>query len=113
MSINHLIVPGDLRHRVTIMSSTVTPDGIGGGARTAVQVATVWARMEPTSSREVARGGGIRDQTWWRVTIRYPDSFTVRSDMHLVWQGRTFYIKGILQSDAVNRWLVLDCMEGE
>ena len=113
MSTNHVCVPGDLRHRVTFHTSTVAPDGVGGGARTLVTVATVWARIEPTSSREVTRSGGIREQTWWRVTVRYPDFFTITPDMRITWQGRTFYIKGILQADAVTRWFVLDMMEGE
>jgi SPP1 family predicted phage head-tail adaptor len=113
VSTNNVCYPGDLRHRVSIVSSSVTPDGIGGGSRTATTLATVWARIEPTSSREVVRSGGTREQTWWRVTMRYPDSFTVTGDMRVVWNGRTFYIKGIMQSDAVTRWLVLDVMEGE
>ena len=105
--------PGNLRHRVSILSSTVTPDGIGGGTRAAVSVATLWARVEPTSAREVVRAGGIRDQRWWRVTIRYPDFFTLTADMRVLWNGRTLYIKGIMQPDAMTRLLVLDCMEGE
>ena len=114
MSTNHVCVPGDLRHRVSLVQSAVSAaDGIGGGTRTATTLATVWARIEPTSSREVVRSGGTREQTWLRVTIRYPDSFTVTGDMRVVWNGRTFYIKGIMQSDAVTRWLVLDVMEGE
>jgi SPP1 family predicted phage head-tail adaptor len=113
VSLKHLVEPGDLRHRVAIVSSTLTPDGIGGGTRTDTTVATVWARVEATSARERTVAGGIREQAWWRVTIRYPLTFTVTSDMRVVWSGRTFFIKGIMQPDAVNRWLVLDCMEGE
>lgn len=104
---------GDMRHRVSIMSSTLTPDGLGGGTRTPVTVATVWARVEATSALERTIADSIHEMQWWRVTIRYPDSFTVTGDMRVVWNGRTFAIRGIMQHDAMTKWLVLLCVEGE
>jgi len=105
--------PGHFRHRIQLVSSTLTPDGLGGGTRSQTVVATVWARVEPTSSAEHTIAGGIREQNWWRITIRYPDSFSVTGDMYVVWNGRTFYIRGIMQPEAMTRWLVLTCLEGE
>lgn len=106
--------PGNLRHRIAFVSSSVsTPDGIGGGTRVPVTVATVWGRIEPTSARESNSNRGIRDQRWWRVTIRYPDFFTVTADMRVLWNNRTFYVKGIMQPEAITHMLVIDCLEGE
>jgi SPP1 family predicted phage head-tail adaptor len=106
---------GSLRHRVTILSSTAAPDGIGGAVRTPVVVGTVWAAVTPqkgAGNSEVNTAGGLRARTQILVTIRYP-SFTVDHTMRVQWNNKTWVIQRIVQRDMITRWLDLTCLEGE
>jgi SPP1 family predicted phage head-tail adaptor len=106
--------PGSLRHRVTILSSTTTPDGIGGSTRETVTVGTVWACVTPQkgAAAEKVTAADTRAQTVMLVTIRYPD-FTVDATMRVQWNSRTFVIQKIVQRNLVTRWLDLYCLENE
>lgn len=105
---------GALRHRVTILSSTTTPDGIGGNTRTTTTVGTVWACVSPQKGAgpEKVTADDVRAQTVMVVTIRYPD-FAVDQSMRVQWNGRVFVIQKIVQRNLVTQWLDLYCLEGE
>jgi SPP1 family predicted phage head-tail adaptor len=105
---------GALRHRVTILSSTTTPDGIGGSTRTSKTVGTVWACIAPQkgSGPERVTADDTRAQTAMIVTIRYPD-FAVDASMRVQWGSRVFVVQKIIQRNLVTQWLDLYCLEGE
>jgi SPP1 family predicted phage head-tail adaptor len=106
--------PGSLKHRVTILSSTTSPDGIGGSTRETVTVGTVWACISPQkgAAPEKVTAADTRAQTVMLVTIRYPD-FAVDQSMRVQWGSRVFVIQKIIQRNLVTRWLDLYCLEGE
>jgi len=98
---------GNMRERVTLLRQEGTPDGYGGFEYTYIEVATVWARVEPVKADEQFIAGGIQSITDVLVHIRHRDD--VVPTWRLEWQGRQFNITGITNLDERTRFLVLDC----
>ena len=67
---------GSLRHRVTIQALVNTPDAAGGNIETWVNVATVWAKVEPIRGREFWAAQQANTSLDTVVTIRYLESIT-------------------------------------
>lgn len=107
------ITIGQLRHRIAIERKTRgASDGAGGNvSETWAAVATVWAKYEPMSGREVLAA----DQTVHRETAR----FTIRrrtdltAAMRVTYKGRVYAILGLRDIDEAGwRWTELSCEEG-
>jgi SPP1 family predicted phage head-tail adaptor len=65
-----MIQAGQLRHRVTIKSKTVTQNGFGEEVITWATVATVWAAVEPLSGRELVSQQRTESLMTHRIRIR-------------------------------------------
>lgn len=99
---------GNLRERVTLVrEERGEPDGFGGYSYEYVDVATIWARVEPVKADEQFIAGGIQSITDVLVHIRHRDD--VEPTWRLNWQGKQFNITGIRNLDERGRFLVLDC----
>lgn len=96
---------GELRQRVTIQEPNDTRDALGGLVAGWSDVATVWAKVEPVSGREIVEADAVEARITHRVVIRWrdglrtdmravfvdhPTSFTADADTDiLTWAGRT------------------------
>lgn len=82
---------GQLRNRITIQSSTATPDAAGQLTRTwSTFAASVPAKVESVTGGETLRGRQIAAETKIVFTVRYLAGVTAQ--MRVSFEGRTFGI---------------------
>lgn len=75
---------GKLRHRVTIQRlDESTRDASGAVVPAWVNVATVWASVEPVSGRELFASGQVQANVTHRALIRHREAVTAKN--RLVW----------------------------
>lgn len=101
----------DLNNRVTLQSLTDTSDGQGGAEEVWADVATLWAKLQPTSSRERNFSSQIQYQRTHVAWIRHRSDIT--SAMRILFDSRYFQIKGIRRPDEKKFFLVLDLEENQ
>lgn len=101
-----MIDPGLLNRRVTIQTEGVpTPDGMGGwepGTPTSVET---WAYVEPLQGDEQIQAMQTGMERPHRFTIRYRPG-TVSSKT-LIYGGRTFDVRSVVDTDEAHEELVL------
>ena len=99
----------ELRHRITFQELVEVSDGQGGKTTSWSNVVTVWARIEPVSSRERLFSQQLEYNRSHKVAIRYRNDIT--NDMQFTFDGRTFQVKGVLSPDERKAYLFLDVEE--
>ncbi len=92
-----------MRHKVTLQQKILTEDGAGGYSTAWEDVATLWAQITPLRGSETTSGGKISAPSSHRFRVRY--SSTVQADMRLLFDGRTFNIRAIQNTDEKNHML--------
>ena len=102
---------GKMRHRVALQAESRAPDAAGGYAVTWTTVATVWARIEPQGAGETVAAGQLTAPVSHRVTVRRRSDISPTASMRLLFGSRVFDIRGVLNQDEGNRYLVLICEE--
>lgn len=85
---------GALRHRVRIDQLVSTRDSDGVLTQAWLEVATVWAAIEPLSAREFVAASAIQSQVVARITMRYRPG--IEAMMRLVHRGQVYNIEGVL-----------------
>lgn len=100
---------GDLRHRVTLESKSVTRDGYGGEVETWSTVATCWAAVEPLVGREFLEGRRLEAEVNTRIRIRYRSG--VVPGMRITWGSHTYDIEAVQEVESRRRELRLMCRE--
>ena len=100
---------GAMRERVVIQSQIHTVDDAGDGATSWETIATVWARVTPTSAKQVALAG--RDDTTlkYAITIRYRADVTTRT--RIIWRDRILIVTGV--TDVTEQRVFLEVMAEE
>lgn len=96
---------GRMRRQVTIRTNTRTPDGMGGYTETPVDVPNVWARINPLEGNERIQAMQTGMQRPHEITMRYRAGMTGAST--LVYDGRTFDIKSVADTEERHRQLVI------
>jgi SPP1 family predicted phage head-tail adaptor len=101
---------GRLRHRITIQQPTVTRNDRGAEVLAWATLATVWAEVRSISGREqVINNNQEIAATSHQVIIRHRADVTPK--MRIQWEGRTFGIESLVDSDNRQRSLTLACQE--
>lgn len=122
---------GDLRHRVFLQMSTLSPDGSGTATETwgalstseseplddgsSERGTTAWCAIEPAGARDVEQvfGAALQAPLSHLVTLRYRSDVT--SKMRIRWlrntTWRTLAIRGLQEEGGRGRWLILACEE--
>ncbi|WP_303748413.1 phage head closure protein [Stenotrophomonas pigmentata] len=90
---------GRLRHRVLIQQQVTIRDDDGVQTTNWVDVATVWASVEPLSAREFIQSGQTQVAVTARITIRYRAG--LQASMRILHRGQVYNIAGLL-SDKVS-----------
>lgn len=100
---------GKLRKRVTIQEQDVSRDDFGAEVVTWVDVATVWAAVEPLRGREfleAQREGATVD-----TRIRIRGCLTVTPAMQAVWGSHTYDIQAVIRVEERGVETQLMCRE--
>lgn len=85
---------GKFSHRVLIQQQETTRDSDGVEHTAWIDVATVWASVEPLSAREFIQSGQTQSAVTARITMRYREGML--PTMRLVHRGEIFNIAGLL-----------------
>lgn len=107
---------GKLRHRVTIQGQSVGQDSNGNVTIKWLDVATVWASIEPLSAKEFTQSAAVQNRVVARVVIRYradvlPSMRLVHSP--LTGPQRLYNIEGVLaDKDSGLEYLTLPVSTG-
>lgn len=101
---------GRLRHRVQLQKLVAVDDGGGGVEEDWVDVATVWAAVEPVRGRERLEAMQLEAAVDHRVVIRYRPDIDGRN-MRALHRGRAFHVEAVVNPDERSRWLELMCEE--
>jgi SPP1 family predicted phage head-tail adaptor len=83
-----------LRHRVLIQQQVTTRDDDGVSYTTWVDVAMVWAAVEPLSAREFIQSGQTQAAVTARITIRYRAG--LQASMRILHRSQVYNIAGLL-----------------
>ena len=100
---------GRLRHRVTLQSPAQSRDAIGAPVTRWIDVATVWAAVEPLTVRELAIFAQTTALASHKVTIR--SYSTLKPDWRITFGDRAFEIEGILDKEERGREMTVLCTE--
>lgn len=102
---------GRLRHRVTLQKTVTTRDpDTGDTIRTWVDVATVWASVEPLSAREFIASAAMQSKVTARIVIRHR---AVDHRMRILHRGKIYNIEGVLADpNSGLEYVTLACSEG-
>ncbi len=103
---------GKLRHAIALQQVTNAVDAGGGQARTWATTATVWASIALLSSREQLHAMQLRDSVTHRITIRYRSDVIPTSKWRVLFDGRTFNIRSVLNTEERKKFLVMLAEEG-
>ena len=100
---------GRLRQRVTIETPAGSASTFGEVAQSWSTVATVWAAVEPTSSRERVENEQVKTFTTHRVLIRHRADVTATE--RVTFGSRTLNILSVINPNEQNATLELLCTE--
>jgi SPP1 family predicted phage head-tail adaptor len=99
--------PGILRSRIIIEDKAIADNGFGGHSETWSTLATVWAKVEHLSGRELQMAQQISPNITYEITIRYRGDIT--TNYRINYNGQYFNIRDIKDLDNMHRWLFLKC----
>ena len=91
---------GEMWTRVTIQQATTTRNAVGESTLSWSTFATVWADVQPLSSRETERYAEVVGFMSHKVRIRYLDGLT--SAMRVVYRNRVLEIGQITEHDRLD-----------
>jgi SPP1 family predicted phage head-tail adaptor len=101
---------GKLRHRIDLVTLTLVQDTFGGTSiLDSVLFATVWARIETLTGRELVAAQQKVSAVTHKVTVRYRPG--IKSKMNVSFKGRRFQIEAIENPDERTKMLFLLCIE--
>ena len=84
-------------------------DGAGGFTETWMEVATVWAAVQPNGGSEAVESGRLAGRVSHTVSLRYREGVTPA--MRFRMGTRVFHILAAIDEDERRRWLRCFCEE--
>ncbi len=106
---------GALKQRIRVERPNTTKDRLGGPTRTWINVATVWADIQPLSGREAVIANRLSAQITHQITVRYQPVFDNPqqvAQMRVLYRSRIFNIHSALNDDEQRVALILLVSEG-
>lgn len=101
--------PGDFRRKIIIQEPSESKDAEGIVTVTWVDLATVWAAVEPLRGRELFSAQAVTAEPITKIRIRYRSG--VRPSMRVVYGTRIFDIQSVVDTGDRHRELQLMCRE--
>jgi SPP1 family predicted phage head-tail adaptor len=99
--------PGALRSRIIIEEKSIANNGFGGHSETWSALATVWAKVEHLSGRELQMAQQVAPEITYEMTIRYRSD--INTNYRIYYAGQYFNIRDIKDLDNMHWWLFLKC----
>jgi SPP1 family predicted phage head-tail adaptor len=106
---------GQLTRRLKIQSRSTNQDTFGGPSLVWIDVATVWAEIQPLTGRELESAQRMASEVSHQITVRYQANFAdpkVVAGYRAIYKGRVFNIHASLNEDERNTVLTLLASEG-
>lgn len=106
---------GQLNRRITLQAPVAALDAYGVPTPGWTNVMTVWAAIEPLSSRERINAQSIASEISHQLTVRYSSALTdtrVVAGYRALYKGRIFNIHAALNEDEGNVLVTLLASEG-
>jgi SPP1 family predicted phage head-tail adaptor len=103
------IDPGRLRTELAVEDVVSASDGAGGVRQDWVEVATLFAHVEPVRARMRFAADQHQVEITHRITIRHREGILRR--MRFCNRGRVFQIRSISDPDETGRYLVCETRE--
>lgn len=100
---------GLLVERVTIERRDGARDALGGSADAWTAEAEVWAGVAPDRTNAEERGGTLRAERRWAVTVRRRTGLGL--DCRLLWRGRVLCVRMVDDDPRVKDVVTLRCEE--
>jgi SPP1 family predicted phage head-tail adaptor len=100
---------GELRHRVSMQSSTESADAYGQDVRTWSTYATVWAMVEMSPGSEIQLGLSQQALAPYRVTIRYRGD--VLPSHRIVYGAKILEVMSVSDLTGYGTHEVITCVE--
>ena len=97
-----------LRQRITLITVTTTQSPTGGSPKTTyTEGPTIWANIEPLSTRDVIQAKAAGSQAALRCIIRYRKD--INTTMRIRYDGKTYKIDGepLADKDSGREYLTL------
>ena len=109
------ISAGMLTRHIQIQRPSTIKDSLGAPSRTWINVATVWADIQPLSGREAVIANRISAELTHQITLRYQavfDNPQQVAQMRALYKSRIFNIHSALNEDEKRTQLILLVSEG-
>ena len=106
---------GTLGRRIKIQRPSTVKDSLGAPSRSWINVATVWADIQPLSGRESVIANRISAEITHQITVRYQTVFDNPqqvAQMRVLYKSRIFNIHSALNEDERRTQLILLVSEG-
>lgn len=105
---------GRLRHRIILQKQQETQDPQSGAiVVTWIDVATVWAAIEPVSAREFVSAQNEISKITTKIIVRYRDDVTAKMRAYHAFKRMYYNIEGVLSDkESGLEYLTLPCSEG-
>jgi SPP1 family predicted phage head-tail adaptor len=104
--------PSKLRHRIDLYSKTKAINEIGEADYSDVKLTTIWAAIIPqTGNMQKQEVETILSNVTHKVIVRYQAGKDITQDMHIMFRGKRFDIKYILNPHFKNETLEIFCQE--
>ena len=104
------VYAGKLRSAITIERLTLTPDVAGGNAQLWLVNKSLKSFIKPMSGGEFLHSQRLEARLTHRVFIRYIAD--ILNTDRVVFNGRNFQIRAIINIEERNKWIELHCEEG-
>lgn len=97
---------GQLRHRVTFQTSTISPNAVGDPVQSWSDIGTVSARVEALAGKERFSAMQQQADADYRIVCRYHSGLSgLAPEDRATWGDRTFDVKAVLNTEGRNREL--------
>lgn len=106
---------GQLNRRITLQRQSTVQDTFGGPVRTWLDVATVWADIQPLSGRELESAQRMASEVSHQITVRYQarlNDTRMVAGYRALYKARIFNIHAALNEDEGNVLITLLASEG-
>lgn len=109
------ISAGMLTRRIKIQRPSTIKDSVGAPCRSWLDVATVWADIQPLSGKEAVIANRISAELSHQIIVRYQSLFgnpQQVAQMRVLYKARIFNIHSALNEDEKRTQIILLASEG-
>ena len=99
-----------MNKRVEVQLESATSDGQGGFENEWATTQTLWASIEPLKGYERMQAMQLANPITHKVRMRYNSGVTTKH--RLLYSGRVFQIKEVINENEADAFLTLRCVEG-